>query len=119
MERVRLYVETCQRHGWRPVFTREQFDAIARRSFPDPVGSWGPQLPVSSWRIYGVEFTIDDTPRPPMPSEEELLAIEAQERRDFVDKGRYGMTQTEWGTMRDLATCNPAWPEEMFPKART
>ncbi len=103
MERVRRYVATCKRQGWTPVFTTEQFRAITLESFPDPVGSWGRHMPISTWTIYGVRFTIDDTPRPPMPSATELYEAqwEAWGRR----------TATESAVMRDLATCDPAWPD--------
>ncbi len=68
MTRVRRYVETCQRYGWRPVFTTEQWKTIITTRFhpgyhrlPDGTETWN-----------GVPFTIDDTPRPPMPSEASL-----------------------------------------------
>ena len=68
MERVADYVNQCDSLGWRPVFTREQFRviylAVAQdRSIPHADGHPGG----ARHSLFGVEFTVDDTPRPPMP----------------------------------------------------
>ena len=81
MTRVRNYVETCQRYGWRPAFTEEQFLAIqecGRRGlvdvYPGPLGL-APGNPhyVQVYWMDGFEVGVDDTPRQQMPTDEAEL----------------------------------------------
>jgi len=80
MERVRDYVTACEVHGWRPVFTTEQYlEILTDRGVPEYMHAPGePPL----WRcLYGVPFKVDDTPRPPMPSVDDRKGWTAWQQR--------------------------------------
>lgn len=62
METVTRYVDACALRHWRAVFTQEQFQEIMWHCEQKP---WEMDL-THRCTIFGVEFTIDDTPRPQM-----------------------------------------------------
>lgn len=74
MVTVRKYVDACDSRGWRPVFTHEQFKLIWNETLngPWPMSADHPSTGVCLWTLFGVQITINNTPRPPMPAE--LLA---------------------------------------------
>jgi len=62
MERVRRYCTMCSYRKERAVFTREQWNHIAKR-----LGVWRDEgYPFGNDHLFGVPITIDDTPRPAM-----------------------------------------------------